>query len=410
MYVPIVMEDKSINFYDEQQHNNDTVFNTRNIHTRASYGNYINNDKDYKKQDRGQYIFSTMGNNLTAMFSNNMAIPIRSKPTLNGHHMYAKIMEHADSVDDGVYIVDYYNMYNDGTTSVENVMLYYLNSTNIEYDRNTIENIVNKITGKNGRQFPTEVSIRLITFIPAKVINEHMNVYVDRSDILIIKGVVNNSIVHPNSRKYKENDTKTIKAHNAIEIEIVDNINNEPYYIKLGNKVEKFMPTKDISRTNGARLKIYKNGSITTSEKSNLTNLSDTFGFFRTKKEAESNGDVSKLAELDKLNVEKQKISLELDKIAHEKIKLKEERDFYREKFKHEIAMQEQKFKIGQLDIMKKEEEITMAYYKAELEIGMSTHKHTLEANAAVIKSTMEQAKSNTDFIFKTVITASKFI
>lgn len=410
MYAPVVMEENSVSFYNEQQNNNDTVFNTRNLNSRHASAVFITNDKDYEKPDRGQYIFSTMGNNLTAMFSNNMVVPIRSKPTLNGHHMYSRIMEHADNVDDGVYIVDYYTICNDGTTSVENVLNYYINSVNIEYNRHTVDNIINKVTTRHGNQFPTEVKIRLITFISAKDINEHMNLYVDKSDILIIKGNVTNNIVHPTSRTYKENGAKKINAHNAIEIEIVDNINQEPYYVRLGNNMEKFIPTKDINRPNGARLNVYKNGVITTAKKSKLEDLDKTLGFYKNKDAAESNGDVSKLADLEKLNVEKQKMKLELTKIEHEKVKLVEDRDFYRAKYEHELAMMEQKFKVGQLDIIRKKEEMSLLYAKSEIDIVMSTHKFDIDTKISVNKFNLDQAKSFADLAIKTGITLMKNI
>jgi len=393
MFAPVTIEETAVTFHNAQQSSQDTVFNTRDLHSRHGSALFITNDKDYNKPDKGQYIFSTMGIGLHAMFSNNMVVPIRTKSTLNGHHMYSKIIEHTNEVDNGIYIIDYFTIYNDGNCDIDAALTYYINSCNIEYDRNVVNDIVEQMTQRSVRQRSAELKVRLVTFVPAKFINEHMNVMVDKSDVLIIKGALSNNIVHPNSRLYKENDTKTIKAMNAIEIEIVDNNSSSPYFIRLGNNIERFIPTKDMNRPNGARMNVFKNGTCTLSKTCGLNDITSVFGMHLSKNDAESDGDVGKLLAMEKLTVENKKISLELTKIEHETIKLRDERDFYREKFRHEIAMQEQKFKLGQLDMSKKLQEADIMFHKAEIEILTTTHKYKMDTAHAAMKNRMDTTK-----------------
>lgn len=410
MYDSITITNSSVNFYNAQQHAGDTIFNTRNLNNRHSAALYINNDKDFNKPDRGQYIFSTMGMGIFAMFSNNMVLPIRTKQSLNGYSTYAMLSAETGAVDKGVFIVDYYTIYNDSTADVESAIEYYLNYQNLQYDRDTINNIIEKVTTKVGNSFETEIKIRLITFVPESEINEHVNLYIDKSDILLISGNLNSNTMHPNSRYYKDLCNKTVNSVNSIEFDIVDNISTTPYFIKIGNKVEKFLPTRDIERSNGGLITMFKNGKEISSKKYNLRELGKEYGIYRTKDEADSDGNVARLAELDKLTVEKGKISLELTKIEHERNKLKDERDFFREKWNNETLLFEQKFKLAELDIAKRYSDMQISYKKGTMDAISNKLKGDVDLRHVHAKNQADLNKLNADNAFKFINNAVTFV
>ena len=161
MYTNIQSIDENISFLNTERDRNDTVFNTKSMPTRYETDSLINNDKDYNSPDRKQYIFSTMGMGLNVIYSNNMVTPVRTKSTLNGYHMYSEIAKYIKKkhIDNGVYIIDYYTLHNDGTTDIESVLNYYINNSTINYDNETVQNIVDTLTNNPGKTYPTKIKI-----------------------------------------------------------------------------------------------------------------------------------------------------------------------------------------------------------------------------------------------------------
>ncbi len=414
MYIPIIPIENTVSFVNDQRDRNDTVFNTRSIHSRYETDAIITNDKDYNKPDRSQFIFSTMGIGLNALYSNNMITPIRTKSTLNGYHMYgeiAKYIEHKRHIENGVYIVDYYNIYNDGTTEIESVIQYYLNSCNITYDIDVINNIIDRVNTRIGRTMPTEIKLRIITYIAEETINDLGYVYVPTSDLVICKGVIDNRVVHPNSKQYRSNrETSTQNNKNHIIIDIVDNESSNPYFIKIGNDTLRLYPSRDDSRVSGGRITINKNNAHISTTECKLHEIESVLGIYKTREEAVTKGDISKLNELSKLKLDKEKITLDYDKIRHEKEKILEERNFYKEKYEHELKLQEHKFKLSELDIAKKYIDHELAYNKSSLELKTTYVKHKIDTHTAIRKFNMEMTKLETDLLSKVISFVSSTI
>ena len=89
---------------------NDEVFNNNDLPT--YHTPTLEQDSFYKKPDREQYIFSTMGTGVYGMYSNNMILPIRQKDKLKfSYNMNKRLLSDVDKKEGrGVYIVDYYRI------------------------------------------------------------------------------------------------------------------------------------------------------------------------------------------------------------------------------------------------------------------------------------------------------------
>jgi len=353
-------------------------------------------DKDYGKTDRGQYLFSTMGSGLTAMFSNNIIVPIRKKESLKQSQL-PKIGK-----EEGVYIIDYYTIHNDGSINMHSLFDYYIHTHNLEYDEEVVKAIQNKIkVGVHNRNM--EITIRLITFIPSSEINDYLHVYVDKTDILIINGMVYGNTIHPHSLRHKESSSRRVRTRNAIEIEVIDNHSNDVRYFQVGNVITTLVPTKDENRLEGIRFKWYKNTVLVSSRRSSLSDAAEEFGIYNDLSSAEACGNPEVTLQLQKVALERAKIGIEEKKINHEAMKINKDAEMCKIKHKHEVKILEQKSNIGNLDVRKKELELTNIRKKTRYESIVNTSKFRMEIAGILAKHNADIHRGGIDYISKVI-------
>jgi hypothetical protein len=385
-------------FHSKQTPQNDMVFNTIVGYNPGS--NMIVNDRDYNKPDYTQYLFSTMGKGVNAMYPNNMVLPIRLKTTLNGYGMYAEIAKHLgkNNVSNGIYIVEYFTIRSDATTIGESAIDYYLESHNINIDYNVTEHIIKTLGERKGNRIPPEIQLRLVNFIGEKALHEHTNVFVPGPNIVLINGNINPGLIHPNSvtDKAVTNKLQNMEGNNIIYLEIIDNDNTIPYFIKIGNDVHKILSHKDPTKINGGYMSIKKNGSYQTDD--NRCGISDLsgMGIYRTYDQAITEGDTAKLAEVRKLELDLSKIKLEYDKMSYEREKLRLEMEHYKEK--HELEMH------------KKRVETNLVYGKGMTDLHITLSKFKIEMATLMFKNKIDNTKSVLDVGSKLITFANTAI
>jgi hypothetical protein len=413
MHIPIRLVEQVYTFVSEERISQDLIFNSRDLLNRSSLEGYAENDKDYRKPDREQYIFSTMGTGLITLYSNNMIASVRTKDTLNGYHMYSEInkLTGAKEPKNGVYIVDYYTMFNNYDTSIETIIQHYLNNSALDYDVSVIEGIRKQINSHKSVFRPPTFRIRLVTFIPEDEIRTKGFVYVSTSDVVIAKGMMSSKLMHPNSTGYKNSAFRAYSyKHNVLHLEVVDNHSSDPYYIKIGNNVETIFPTRDDSRKSGGALRLSTNNVDMVTRTSDLNGLANDLGIYRDPREAEANGSIDKITNLEKLKLDKEKIELEYHKIEREKERLLEEKEFLKSKYEFELKLYEQKFKLIDLDIVKKYNEATLGMHKFILELNQSKTKFERERLQSMEKHKHELNKLAADNIRSNIDMSTKLI
>lgn len=389
----------STSFHKPQTMYSDPVFNGKDIHLPTSQMQSVDADKDYKKPDREQYIFTNIGKGLTTLYSNNIITPIRTKFKSNVYHISTELAKITKSkeIPKGVFIIDYYNIYNDAFTDIESIIRYYTHCDNIEYTDEIVRDITSIITTKEYKIRPTMYQFRIITFVDEESINEHSYVYVPTSDIVIAKGEISNSITHPNSKTYKDSNAHLVKENkNIFIIEIIDNESINPYFIRIGNETHRIYPTKDHTQSNGGRVTAKRNGSLITATSCKLNELGAAVGIYRSKDEAEHEGSITKKLELFKL-------SLEFEKLRVDNAKIKSDYDSLLRKNEIEEMLHKQKLEIGELDIVKKRIEHEMIYRKAIMDVKLSVLKNGMDFNQTLLKHGIERTKFDLDYAVKVI-------
>lgn len=371
-------------FSNNETSQNDTVFNTY-IGYNQSNINSIVNDRDYNKPDYKQYIFSTMGKGINAMYPNNMVVPVRLKPTLNGYGMYGELAKHLGkntSIPNGVYVIEYFTIRNDPTTIANSAIDYYLETNNINLGYNVTEHIIKILGERKGNKIPAEIQLRLVTFVCEKTITDHTNVFVPGANIVLIKGNINHGLIHPNSNSSKiiSEALRSMESNNIIYIEIIDNENAIPYFIKIGNTVHKIFSHRDPTKMSGGYVAIKKNGSYQSEDLNCGISKLGEIGIYKSYDQAITEGDVAKLAELRKTEIDKEKLKFEYDKIVHEREKLRLEMVHYKEK--HELEMH------------KKRVETNLMHGKGMIDLHLSVSKFKLETVTATFKHKADNVKS----------------
>lgn len=396
----------------DERETDDFIFSDSNSQTPYHHINTMINDTNYQRPDRSQYIFSNMGAGLNTIHSNNMITPIRVKHSLDNYPSGLLLANELGykSIKRGIIVVDYFNIFNDVHTNMESIVKYYTTTSNLAYDDKVNTAIVNKIIQKKGRYYPEKISVRVVTFIPEDVLNDYGYVFLPASDITIAKFGLDNTTVNPNSNTYKKRmSSEIINNRNVIVIDIVDNESTNPYFIRIGNDTHRIFPSKDPNKQNGASLLLRKNDAIVKSVDCTLTDVSNQIGLYRTEKEVLTNGNLALLNENSKIEIEGKKIELEHAKINHEHVKLGVDQDIHMSKYQHETMLNEQKIKMGLLDIDKKKLDQALSYDKAAIEITQMTLKYKLENRFITKKHQIEMAKLNMDLGFKVLTILSTF-
>lgn len=397
----------------QEQENNDPILCSNNVATHYNRHNVPINDQDYSYHDRTTSIFSTMGVGLSAMHCNNIVTAIRSK-RISDMDLRLTAMIGDKVMPPGVYIVDYYNIYNDPRTDIDKLIAYYDTTKNLVYDKATNDGIIASFKERAGSRYKTKLTARIITFIPATEITEYGYVYVEKSDVVIINGDVNDSIAHPSSRIYKDY-VKNYKENNKnlIILDVVDNDNSQPYFIRVGTYIHRFFPTKDPDRKNGCILNIKKQGADSNVVNCSLEHMPEALGIYKSRREAQGCGNISATIEEHKLKLDLEKLSLEKDKLRHEADKLRFEARFYKEKYQHELNMMEQKFKIADLDIAIKYINQGLELDKMSIAMLQKANEHGINIRTMQAKYELEESKAKIDMVVKIVtigISMLKFI
>lgn len=388
-----------------QTSKNDLIFNDDNKVRYANTTSLIGNDPYYLRPDKEQYIFTTVNDQLHALHSNNMITPIRKKYGLNDHYAASCIREalklnNKASVR-GVFIVDYFYIYNDYNCSTDAILKHYGSINTLGYDYNTSREIIS-IVLKRQTDNTNRMVIRVVTFVPEEILNEYGYVYVPTADITLIRYGLSNTLASPTSKEYKDNiglDVEDIK--NVFVFDVVDNKKAAPYFVKIGNRTHRIYPTKNIERDDGVTLSIKKNSSNLITETADLTDMATKLGVYTSKDAADTSGNLQLIMDEKKHQLELKKISNEHYKLNHEKEKLILERDFYKEKYLAESRIQEQKIKLAELDVVKKVVDIEFDVDKKIIECEQAFQKFDIEQKLSQQKYSYDITKISIDLLLK---------
>jgi len=409
MAIPVHTLDSEMTAVVDEVSNNDAIYNGQN-HEQA-YGTYVSciDDFEYQHHDTKRSIFTNISKHISVICNNNMVLPVRYKRSLDGIMTKSQLEQafKVKNIGKGVFIVDYYYIYNNSTTDIKSILEHYANSNTLEFASAINQEVVNKLIQKKSKNRPPIIELRLITYIPEASLLEHGYVYSNSTNLLIVNGELRDSLYHPSSLKYKE-DVKDITDDfkNVIVLDIIDNDSDKQYFLKVGNSVYQMYSSKDNSRKNGAVLTVKKNGgkeNIVTN--CSLEQVGEIIGAFTTREKADTLGNMSLVLEERKLTIEKEKFNLELAKMNHEKQKLEDERNFYRSKYKAEMALQEHKLKIADFDMRAKVINLRIDQEKMLMSMSQLTHKHVIEMEHLFKKNDMELIKMSADTVVKVLTT-----
>lgn len=306
-------------------------------------------DNDYNKVDFHQYIFhSTDSSNLYVQYSNNIVAPIRRKTDLrqrDGLNKSLKVGSKAvGGYEQGVYIVDNYTLYHNAAWKEDfkqGLIEYYRNAQDLyrkaenEEDNSDISTrIINDMIywlNENHRVFLDEygnidpnihykITFRIITFIPASEIYSKIRLFIPSSNLTIGCGRIPHDLRQPNSMVYRQEARRAESdAKNYIEIEIVDDVAETPYYIKIGNEVHSVVSNNDTTKAKASTMSFYRNtDKIAT--KTVPTNDIEKLGIYRSKEMAIYHGDLE-------LRNSEEKMKLEYEKIIASKTEIEAKKD-----------------------------------------------------------------------------------
>jgi hypothetical protein len=400
-FIPLGACNQKFTFVNKETARNDIIFNAKPLRSNHSIDPVPVNDKDYNKPDHEKYFFSTMGSGVNVMYPNNMVTPIRSKPSLNGYITYNELTRfgiNRNELSQGIYIVEYYNMYNDGSANVETIIKYYFEENHIDYSNDIVAAIREQLSNSINRVIDSMIKLRIVTYISKQTIDEFHHIYVPSTDVVITRGDIDNRLIHPSSSKYKENIDNNIEINkHSIVIDIIDNEHAKPYFINLGNETLRLFPTRDYTKEEGVSIKVYKGKDLITDRKSHINTMANDLGIYNTQDAAKTNGDITKLIEIRKLDLEEKKLKLENKKIENDDTKQNKEMIMLDKRHDHESKMMVQKFEIGQLDIAKKYTEQEIMLNKASIDMQMSVSKHKMESAISINKNKHEIHKMQID-------------
>lgn len=395
-----------LHFLRKEEPVNDLIFNTndnQNAYT-SDMPTAAHYDKDYRNPDKEMYIFSTMGKGINALYSNNMLIPIRTKFRLGHYNLSMEINKYIKNAGNGIFIVEYFTIHNTTHTCMNNVVDYYLKTNNIEYNEETVNNIIEILTSRKGNNEPIKYTFRIINFVSEKDIKEYGYVYIPNSGVILVDGIPDNHISYPTSKSYIDTlgvDTEHNK--NMILLEIIDNKNNKPYFIKVGNRTRRIFPTKDISRQDQCRIVFQRNNRVIEESEIHLNDMGEQLGIYSTEKEAMTLGNPEILLAQSKANIEEKKIALEENKLLGDYRKLIIEMNNLVYKSQVELALGAQKLKAAELDMVKRNVEIEMLYRKGIVDIKLMLLKSNVELRHITQKNKSSNVKDFLDSSIKVV-------
>lgn len=355
MYTPDA--NKLPSYYSEEREYGDEIFRLkyRTVNQLSS----IEEDTDYRYPDYKTYIFSNMGKGLYSIHKRNIAIPIRVKSfdiQLEINHRLSDI-DKACSILKGVFILETFTIQTREDISHGHIIDYYLERHNIELPHKVLERIKNNVRERfNKYTSAAPIIFRLLTFIPETMLNEYRTVYHPDSDTIITMDIANSDVYHPKTKAASlytdKSENIQITSDNIVSISIVDNYNpSRPYYIKVANKIERFISKQDKSKPSTANITISKHGKVTTSTDIPISELPNS-GIYASLSDAESDNNT-------KLMLEKE----------IQELKIKHELEIHRSKVNMSILDNAHKLKMMQLDVRSKTIDNHRSYTKHKAEL-----------------------------------------
>jgi len=390
----------------QENTNSDIVFEDNTVG--VSYnGTHISNSVIYNNPDYKKYILSNIGFDVCTIHTSGIVTPVRVAPNLQGYNGMQKLLSifkgRANGVDvtKGVLIVEQYSIAGSTHDQSKSLIEYYLDSTNIDYNIDVVNDIRQVIKQNVSRKSSiSKCSIRICHFVPESELKEHHCVYHEESDTMLLYGLMDNSYVHPNSRLFKDNKEKQRLAsetnNNIIAVDIVTDDITQPYFIKFGNEVIKLLPSKNSNIDNGVNVKLKRNGVIVSDTHTDIKSI-ENLGIYKSVEQCETEGDVKLKLENDKLEHEKEKLEYSKLKLESDIQSIKVENELILKKYEHEIYMYDIKVQLGNMDLNKKLLDHELDISTKLLGIKIDTHKAIADINIRLQKHSLDMEKADAD-------------
>lgn len=388
-------------FVDAEQDTRDLVFNNTPNPTDTIISK--THDPSYNNSDYSAYYFSTMGDDVHALHSNNMITPIRKKMSINTYRAYDKLMNglRLTKPENGIYIVEYYNFYNNSRVQGDKILNHYLTTDNIEYSEKVVEDILNTLRAAKGKRgVYTNTKIRIITFVSEMDLRDQHYLYIKGPNIVLTYGEIDSSVSHPMSNNYNLSTSKQTllkeKVDNVVLVEIVNNTDPTPYFIKIGNDIQKIYPNKSTEYQEGICVSTKRNGVIISDRTVDLPEH-EQLGIYRSREACISNGDIKVLLEKETLDHERDKLDFEYKKLKSAYDKLVIEKDGMITKNEHDKLMAEVKLNTARIEFNKKEYDHEYDKENKLLDLSIKTTNTVMDIEHKSIKNQMDLTKVGLD-------------
>lgn len=436
---------------------NDFLFNNCQL-ANTEYGNQVRSipiktDLTYGEPDTKRYIIAVGCPTVYVMDMNNRVSVVRKhssafiepsfakalgedvvKRDKSLHESYVSLYNREPSQFDlyqearkGIYIIEYYTIRTKQTdaftgNSVNDNLCadYYNSSDNIETlsDRE-LETLKNKVVTHTGGV----IKMRNITFIPLLKLQEHGIAYYSDVNLMFSTMGMDSKTVHPLSKKARSTGHKYVNNTLLIKINDLYNQGTNGYWIKIGKRVEKIVPSKDPSLPNGGSIQLITTNGVERVTKTNsLEGLAD-LGIYTSKELAQTDGvgredsrmleEIAKQQrynmELDRLDKEKELLDLkhkvfkERVEMEHALITLKNEMDYDKRLYDLEYLQVERLVKLSNLKIS-----ASMDRYKSVRDMMLYKYKAETELELLNSRRTYEGLKSTTDIASKVLDVGNK--
>lgn len=352
----------------------------------------IEGDKDYGTPDKKQYVFSTMENPTYVMYSNGFASEIRYKPELLRQRCLIDFLTGSkDDLGRGIFIVEYFTYYRSCSAEKEftRTIVERFNTLNFTCERTNGDRIASALYNighmtKGALYNNAMVTFRIITYIPEKIVYEKRRIYHPDSGLLVGFGPISERTQHPCNDSFTEEFKKLYcDGQNFVEIEVIDNHSNEEYWIKIGNNLFKLDPTRNTDRAEAGHIDFHVNNATIAKYKSTSLDDLQTLGIYKSKQEAEAEGNLEfklKILEMENKQqaIENERIRLEQEvkKLQNDKERLEVEKaklslDRYKINIDYKITEQKYKYELSKmvLEIKHVKDKLTLFKYGAVLDL-----------------------------------------
>lgn len=360
----------------------------------------------YDSPDRKQYVITDMHCDVYVMYSNNIVMPVRKLTSISRSlGLKSELMKKHKT---GIYIVEYYKLLGPNNNKQINTKINTYYSKYGNYIYNGKDEILQRIASMDRDEFYpglfNERWLRIVTFIPDAMITTHSAVHVPNTGLVVGNATLCEERLHPSNDKYSHYVKSLVSdAKNFIEIDIIDNVGEGDYYVKVGHQVVKLRSTQDYTQTDKAMYTIYSNKIPVDVREATPSTMQEVLGIYPTPREAELNGDLNKQTEIkklenemrkieldkEKLEYEKNKLQLELDKMALEIEKLKKEKEkleFEKELEKARYVQEMNKIELKNKTIALDTNKVEMTHQLKILEHNQAVQKIGLDARMILYK------------------------